>query len=361
MRSVAERLERIFDNTKVDRIVITNTTLKDVNFVYLTGLYASGFESSILVADRKRATLITTVLEYDVAKKVCPKEVKVIAASSRNKTYEFLKKQLRDKTVGINGAFLPYNLYGRMKELGKPKKLVDVSTALSAARQIKDKEEIELMRVANRIAMKAFAEVHDYLKEGVTERKIAETFEELMKKHGADSPSFPTIVCFGANSAVPHHVPGNTKLTRNSFVLIDAGASYMGYCSDVTRTYIFKPDKSSAKYKRMIEMYNTVKKAQSLALKSIKPGEKCETPHIVAAKFIDNAFGGRYKGRFIHGLGHSIGLDVHDAGPSLRPGDKSTIKENMVFSDEPGIYIEGFGGVRIEDDVLVAKNGGWFI
>ncbi len=182
-----------------------------------------------------------------------------------------------------------------------------------------------------------------------------------MAKYGADAPSFPTIVCFGKNAAVPHHVPGNVKLERNSFVLIDAGARYMGYCSDVTRTYIFKPAKKSQKYRRMLDMYNTVKEAQEIALRSIKPGIRCEVPYNKAKGHIDKAHGGIYKGRFIHGLGHQIGIDVHDVGPNLTLNSKERILENMVFSDEPGIYIEGFGGVRIEDDVLVTKDGGRFI
>ncbi len=361
MRSIAGRLNRIFDNAKVDSILLTNTTVKDSYFTYLTGLYASGFESSILIAERKRATLITTVLEYDVAKKACPKEIRVVAATSRDKTLELLKSSLGRKTVGINGNFLSINLYKRIKRIGKPKKLVDASPALSLARQIKDKEEIECMRKANRIALKAFSGIQKYLKEGVTEKKTAEMFEDLMKQHGADGPSFPTIVCFGETAAVPHHVPGGKRLEKNSFVLIDAGALYKGYCSDVTRTYIFKPDKKSEKYQRMLDMYNTVKEAQELALKSIRPGVKCEVPYNRAKTHIDKAHKGIYKGRFIHGLGHQIGIDVHDVGPNLTLNSKDKIKEGMVFSDEPGIYIEGFGGVRIEDDVLVTKKGGVFL
>ena len=214
---------------------------------------------------------------------------------------------------------------------------------------------------SNRIVLKAFAGIQKYLKVGIMETQIAEVFDELMKKHGADGPSFPTIVCFGANAAIPHHVPESTRLTKNCFVLIDAGALYKGYCSDVTRTFIFKPDKRSEKYRRMLDMYNTVKGAQALALKSIKPGVKCEDPHLLAMNFINSAFNGRYKDKFIHGLGHPIGLEVHDLGPSLRPGEKKVIRANMVVSDEPGIYVSGFGGVRIEDDVIVGKNGGRFI
>ena len=361
MMGITPRLKRIFDNTDVDKIVLINTTDKDSNFVYLTGLYVGPFESSILVLERKKALLITTVLEYDVAKKLCPKEIKVIAATSKERTMTLLKDQLRGKALGINGTFLPYNLYKRIKKIGKPKKMVDVSKALASARQIKEWPEIELIGIANNIVRKAFSKIEGYLSEGITEKSLAKEFDALMAKYGADAPSFPTIVCFGKNAAVPHHVPNSTKLERNSFVLIDAGARYMGYCSDVTRTFIFKPDKKSEKYRRMLGMYNTVKEAQALALKSIKPGTRCEVPYNKALVYINKAHNGIYKGRFIHGLGHQLGIEVHDVGPNLSPGYKEKIQENMVFSDEPGIYVEGFGGVRIEDDVLVTKNGGRFI
>lgn len=361
MNSIAVRLERIFRNTKASRILLTNTTLKDSYFTYLTGLYESGFESSILILERKKALLITTVLEYDVAKRLCPKEIKVVAATARNKTMELLEDQLAGKVLGINGTFLPVNLYKRIKKVGKPKRMIDASEALAKARQIKDWPEVELIGIANNIVKKAFSKIEGHFRIGITEKELAKKFNSLMRDYGADDPSFETIVCFGKNAAVPHHVPGKTKLEKNSFVLIDAGARYMGYCSDVTRTFIFEPDRKSEKYKRMLDMYNTVKEAQALALKSIKPGVRCNVPHNKAMDYINKAHNGIYNGKFIHGLGHSLGIDVHDVGPNLAPGSKEKIQENMVFSDEPGIYIEGFGGVRIEDDVLVTKSGGRFI
>ncbi len=361
MMSIASRLERIFDGTDAERILLMNTTQKDSHFVYLTGLYAGSFESSILVAERKKATLITTILEYDVARRMCPKEVKVIAAESRSKTMELLKRKLAGNVVGINGTFLPVNLYKRIRKIGKPKRMVDASGALAKARQVKEWPEVELIGIANNIVKKAFSKIEDRFRVGITEKELAAEFNSLMRWFGADDPSFETIVCFGKNSAVPHHVPGRTKLEENSFVLIDAGARYMGYCSDVTRTFIFKPDKKSDKYRRMLDMYNTVKEAQEIALKSIRPGVRCEVPHNNAMEYINKAHNGIYKGKFIHGLGHSLGIDVHDVGPNLSPGYKEKIQENMVFSDEPGIYVEGFGGVRIEDDVLVTKSGGKFL
>ncbi len=361
MNSIAARLDRIFGNAAFDKLLLINTTQKDSYFTYLTGLYAGSFESSILIADRKKALLITTVLEYDVAKRSCPKEIRVVAAHSRGKTMELLKDQLRNKTVGVNGAFIPINLYRRIRKLGKPKRMVDAGKALAGARQIKDWPEVELIGIANNIVKKAFSKIEGSLRVGITEREVAKEFDSMMREYGADAPSFDTIVCFGRNAAVPHHVPGKAKLEEHSFVLIDAGARYAGYCSDVTRTFIFKPDRKSDKYKRMIDMYDTVKEAQQIALKSIKPGIRCEVPHNKAMEYINKAHNGIYKGMFIHGLGHSLGIDVHDVGPNLSPGYKEKIQENMVFSDEPGIYIDGFGGVRIEDDVLVTKSGGKFL
>ena len=361
MVSIAKRLGRIFDNANVDAVVILNTNVQDSNFTYLTGLAGGSFEGSMVIASRTRATLLISPLEYQVAKEKHPEEMDVVCVESRKQMLGIIKKRLKGKTVGINGGFLPYNQYSRLRKIAKPKRIVDVSGALMKARETKDWDEIEMIGIANNIVKKAFSKIEEQFKAGVTERFVARRFNELMAEYGADRPSFDTIVCFGANSAVPHHIPGNAKLARNSFVLIDAGARYMGYCSDVTRTFIFKPDKKSGKYKRMAEIYDTVKEAQRLAFLSIRPGVACEVPHIKAEKFIDGAHGGRYKGLFIHGLGHTIGIDVHDLGPSLAPGVKEKIREGMVFSDEPGIYISGFGGVRIEDDVLVTKDGARYL
>jgi Xaa-Pro dipeptidase len=361
MISIAKRLAKIFDSANVDAVVILNTNVQDSNFTYLTGISGGSFEGSMVIASRTGATLLISPLEYQVAKDKHPKEMKVVCMKSRKQTLGIIKKRLKGKTVGINGGFLPYNQYSRLKRLAQPKRIVDVSGAFSKARQIKDRDEIELIGIANNIVKKAFSKIEKCFEVGVTERFLARKFNELMTEYGADLPSFDTIVCFGANSSVPHHIPGNEKLTKNSFVLIDAGAKYMGYCSDVTRTFIFRPDKGSAKYKRMAKMYDTVKEAQSIALQSMKPGIKCELPHIRAADFINKAHGGKYKGLFIHGLGHSIGIDVHDLGPSLSPGQKEKMREGMVFSDEPGIYVSGFGGVRIEDDVLITKDGAEYL
>ena len=134
---------------------------------------------------------------------------------------------------------------------------------------------------------------------GMTEKELAARLDYLMMERGADGLAFGTIVSFGKNAALPHHMPDSTRLKPNSFVLMDFGAKYRNYCADVTRTLIFKPDRKSKDYKRMAEMYGVVKKAQNIALKTIKPGVDASIPHIEAEKHIDEAAHGRYKGKFI--------------------------------------------------------------
>ena len=360
MISIAKRLEKVFKKAEVDSAVVMNTQDKDSNFVYLTGLYGGSFEGSVLVANRRKATLLTSILEYEVALDRRPGEVEVVAVKGRKESLRLLRSLLEGKSVGVSGNFLPYNYYVALKKAARPKRMADISSAFAAARQVKEADEIERIGIANNIVKKAFSDIEGHLEEGVTERQVAGTFDNAMRRYGADSPSFNTIVCFGANAAVPHHVPTNAKLPANSLVLIDAGARYMGYCSDVTRTFIFKPDRSTQKYRRMSMMHETVARAQQDAFDKVREGAYADTIHKIAAARIDTNYNGMFKGTFIHALGHSVGIDVHD-GPGFSPGEHYRLKEGMVISNEPGVYIKGFGGVRIEDDLLVMKNGARYL
>ena len=358
MISVKSRLSKVFANAKVDAILLMNNTAIDSNFRYLTGMVSGDlFDQSILIVLPNKVILFTDPREYAIEMRMKSKEMQVLNIKSRKQAEKIFKKYFRGKIVGINGSFLSYNRFKAMKKITKAKRFVDVTKAFYLARSIKDKEEIKNIRKANKIIKRVLNRVKTELKEGMTEIELAKRVDSLMVDYGASGNSFSTIVCFGETSAVPHHMPENIRLKKNSFVLIDCGSKYNNYCSDVTKTFIFKPDRKSEKYKQMVEMYGIVKEAQTAALKSIKPGVKCEVPHVVAQKYIDKAMKGKYKGKFVHSLGHAIGIDVHDLGPNLTPSCKEKIKENMIFSDEPGIYINGFGGVRIEDDILVTKKG----
>jgi Xaa-Pro dipeptidase len=350
-------MDKVFSHVKADAILLMNTNTEDSNFLYLTGFTGGIFEGTLLIVSRSRLILLVSVLEYEIAREQKPKEMSVVKVDDLNDIKKAMKAYLAGKVVGINESFVPYSSYKRIKKYSGARRLVDVSGAFADARAIKSREEIESIKKANRITKKALIDVKRFIKTGVTEKDIAAEFDYLIMKYGADGTSFESIVSFGKNAALPHHMPDNTRLAPNSFVLMDVGAKYKNYCADVTRTFIFKPDKKTDKYRRMADMYETVKEAQAIALKAVKPGVDASIPHIEAAKHINSARNGIYKGKFIHSLGHSIGIDIHDGSIRLSSGMHFKLKEGMVFSDEPGIYIVGFGGVRIEDDIIVTKTG----
>jgi Xaa-Pro dipeptidase len=353
-------MRQIFKDADVDVLLVANSGTEDSNFLYLTGFEGGVFEQTFLVVGRKRMVLFVSRLEYEIAKENRPREMEVRQIESRDDLLDGLSKELGGKTVGINGAFLPYAFYRFLSKLRRrPKSVKNVSAAFTSARLVKEGSEIARIRHAAGITKAAIREARAQLKEGMTERQAAGIVNCAMMKRGATT-AFPSIVSFDSNIAMPHHMPDGTRLRRNSMVLFDVGARYREYCSDMTRTFMFMPDKRSQRYKRFKEIYSVVANAQRLALRQIKEGADPGAPHKAAANYINSYGNGKYNGRFIHALGHSIGLDVHDGG-GLAPGQKFRLRKNMVFSDEPGIYIAGFGGVRIEDDVIVGGRSSRFI
>ncbi|MEM3838965.1 MAG: Xaa-Pro peptidase family protein [Candidatus Micrarchaeaceae archaeon] len=356
--SLDRRISAVLKNAGVGIILLVNTNSEDPNFIYMTDLRGGLFEGNFLLISKKGATLFTSPLEYELAKGQLSNKIKIVNLDSTEKV-ELLERELKGKEIGINGNFLPYNSLRRIKKRFKLGKIVDVSNAFEEARRIKDNGEISRIRMANKITKNAIAKVQAELKVGMTEKEVARRFGNYILEYGADGTSFDSIVCFGKNSALPHHAPDMTKLKHGDLVLIDVGVKVGNYCSDVTRTIIFGdpkvPIKDYEKKKRIIQV---VKEAQAAAIASIKQGVAGKTPHLVASGIIDRADGGAYKGSFIHSLGHSIGIEVHDgSGRFLSPESELVLKAGMVSSVEPGIYIPGFGGARIEDDVLVTENG----
>ena len=358
MGSVLKRYKRLFEIAKgVDAAVIINSGSQDPNFHYLTGFNSGLFENSILIAKRKGAYLLTYALEYQDAEKQKFPGLRAIEITKESKEAgKILAKEIKGKRIGMNGSFLPFAYYDSINKRHKPKKIVDISSDLTKVRMIKDKEEISSIRKAVKVTKMAMALIQGHFTEGITERELAGRFDSISGELGSEGPSFDTIVCFGSNAALPHHSPDSTKLKKGDIILIDAGAKAEKYCSDITRSFIFKK-KNSSDYQRKKEMYDTVKQAQALAIKAIKTGVPLSSIHKIAADYIDTKDNGMYKGKFIHALGHSLGIEVHD-GPGFSPGyDKIMTEEGMVITVEPGIYIKGFGGIRIEDDILITERG----
>ena len=348
----------------LDAILLFNGSEESSNFLYMTGFNSGVFEDTPLLLLKDRMVIFSSILEYSTAVSQASKQggISVEKMTGREEIVSSIRKFTHGKIVGFDGGYLPFGTYMHLKALAKPKSAVNVSERFGALRRIKNADEIRYMKEAVRIVKSAFSSIPQYFRVGMTEKELSARFNYLMEEAGADAQSFKTIVCFGKNSAMPHHSPDQTRLKANSFILIDAGAKYRNYCSDMTRTFIYKPEKGSMKHRRMLDMYDTVKEAQRLALEGVKPGVSGSSIHKIAQNYIDSAKGGIYKGRFIHSLGHSIGIDVHDdSRVGFSPSVRARLEAGMVISDEPGIYLDGFGGVRLEDDVLIEKNGASFL
>ncbi|MDE1768393.1 MAG: aminopeptidase P family protein [Candidatus Micrarchaeota archaeon] len=319
----------------------------------MTGFSSGLFEGNSLIIGRKGIELFTNSLEYEDAMKQRGAGLKVTKVVSSRQLKGLLAKAIKGKVIGINEGFLPASLYNRIRKTYKPRKIIDASEAFSKARSVKDQAEAANIKRAARITKTAMSMIKTKLKIGITEKQIAAEFDYISGTLGSEGPSFSTIVCFGRNASIPHHMPDNTKLKEGDFVLIDAGARFRNYCSDITRTFIFR-GKAKANAREQ-EMYNVVKEAQRIAISMIKEGTVASKVDKAARDYIDGFAKGRYKGRFIHSLGHSLGIEVHD-GDGLYPGNNQRLKAGMVVTVEPGVYVPGFGGVRIEDDVLVGKK-----
>ena len=319
----------------------------DLNFFYFSRLLESGlFEGSYILIDNDKRVIITSELEETSAKK---SDFQIEIFRKNQEKYELLSKYLGGKKkIGISFSSISLKEFNNLRDKFNELEFVDIENELSGLRQIKNDFEISLIKEAGKIASDVAEEIINYIKEGITENELAAKLTYLIMKNGAQDNAFTPIIAFGENSAEPHYFPGKRELRKNDFVLLDFGAKFKKYNSDITRTYIF--GKASEKQKRI---YEIVREAQELGIESIMEGKTGKEVDTVVRNFIDST---EFKGLFIHSTGHGVGLAVHDH-PALSQSSELLLKEGMVVTVEPGIYVKGFGGVRIEDDVLVKKNG----
>ncbi|HWQ73649.1 MAG TPA: Xaa-Pro peptidase family protein [Desulfitobacteriaceae bacterium] len=252
------------------------------------------------------------------------------------------------KRLGFEGDYLNFRDYCRLQETLPQTGLVSLPDLINDLRAVKDPEEISLIRTAVEITDKAWTNILNQLQIGRTEEEIALDLEFIMRRAGASGVSFDFIVASGSRSALPHGRASNKKIQKDEFLTVDFGAVYQGYCSDMTRTVILgEPDK------RQKKIYELVLAANYAGIEAIKPGLKGKEVDAVAREIINKAGYGEYFG---HGLGHAVGLNVHE-GPNLNMREEKTLEPGMVLTVEPGIYIPDWGGVRIEDMVLVTAQG----
>jgi Xaa-Pro aminopeptidase len=257
-------------------------------------------------------------------------------------------KSLGIKKLGFEEDHMSYGFYTDISSKLREVELTSLDGIIERLRQVKDEEEIKLIEKAASIADNAFSEIIKFIKIGMTEKEIDLELEFLMRRNGASGLSFPSIVASGKRSSLPHGAASHKKVEYGDFLTLDFGCVYNGYCSDITRTVII--GKASEKQK---EIYDIVLEANLEALKNIRPGITGEELDTIARKVIEKYGYAKYFG---HGLGHGVGMLVHEL-PYVSKKGTSPLQSGMVITDEPGIYISGFGGVRIEDLVLISDSG----
>lgn len=252
-----------------------------------------------------------------------------------------------NKALGVDKN-LPARFLLPLMERGAAAGYINASLAVDKARAVKDEQEKELMRRASKMNDEALAMLKTRIRSGITELELAEELKQIYVSLGADGLSFEPLVAFGANAASGHHYPDDTVLKSGDCILIDAGCTCGGYCSDMTRTYFYQ-----SVTERQKEIYNLVLKANEDAEKAVRPGVVLSSLDEIARNVISEA---GYGPNFTHRLGHFIGMEDHDFGDVSSAATDLAVPGN-IFSIEPGIYLEGEMGVRIEDLVLVTEDG----
>ena len=256
------------------------------------------------------------------------------------------------RRVGFESARLSVkhhrDLLDRLQKADQQVELIPTENTVESLRAVKDPQEQALTRRAVQCAETAFRQLTAWMQPGMTELAVARQLEALMVAAGAEGPSFPIIVAAGPNSAKPHAVPGNRPIAAGEPILMDWGARVDGYCSDMSRTLIFGPADD-----RFRQVYTVVREAQAAALATIRAGAHGRAVDAVARDVIARA---GYEGRFGHSLGHGTGLVVHEA-PRLSPHSDDTLAAGMIVTVEPGIYLPDWGGIRLENQVVVTQKG----
>jgi Xaa-Pro aminopeptidase len=354
------RVEKVFANLdpKPDAVLLANAVDPhlDASFFHLFDVASGLFEGSVAIAHPDgQLDVFTSALEEESARQAAKQDPSVtLHVVQRDGTEALLKKLLSGSpTVGLHYPELTHAWYENLVKFLPNAKFTDASVGIRKARAIKDATEVERIRTASEIASKVGREIPSLLKTGITEQELAAEMEHRMNLYGANGRSFSTIVGFGAHSAEPHYSPDATRLKPGSSIVCDFGASYRRYACDITRSFRFGP-----RDEELMKVHETVEAAQSAALAMLAPGVAGKDVHAAAEKVIDAS---PWKGRFTHGLGHALGLSVHDGGPGLAPKVEDRLEVGMVVTVEPGIYLPGKGGVRIEDDVVITKSGYEFL
>ncbi len=340
-----DRLTRLKETIKthgLDGMIITGRP----NTLYFSNF--SGTTSYLLVTMNKSFLVVDFRYTIQARQQVFPGIEVVELTESFTTTLNTLINDNGVKLLGFEGNIMNYAEYSRFKEkLTSVTKWVDLGNEIGLLRIIKDADEVEAIRQAASLGDKIFDHILTVIKPGLREYEVAAEMEYQMKKLGCKGPSFETIVAAGVRSAMPHGTASEGIIKKGDAIVLDFGVIYHNYCSDMTRTiFVGEPDIE------LIKIYDIVKHAQQTALESIVSGMAASAADGVARDIIKNA---GYGGCFGHSLGHGVGIEIHEE-PRVSEKSTDTLLDGMVFTVEPGIYVDGLGGVRIEDMVVLEKG-----
>jgi Xaa-Pro aminopeptidase len=314
------------------------------NIRYLTGFMGS--EGTLFVGQKRVALLVDGRYITQAHSEV--KDCELIEFKNKIKSIADILHDCRLQVIGFESSAVTFDSYLELKNLAEDITLKPLSKDMEGIRALKSKDEIELLRKAADISANALTNVLEKVKPGVSEKDIALLLDFEIRKQGGEGPSFDTIVASGNNSSMPHARPSDRKVKKGDFLTIDYGAIYEGYHSDETCTFAINHVDQ-----RQLKVYDIVKNAHDRALDAVQAGvPSCEVDK-AARDYIESKGFGCY---FSHGTGHGVGLDVHEV-PVISKGRDDCLEEGMIITVEPGIYIPGSWGIRIEDMALVGKDG----
>lgn len=341
---IKDRINHLRDHLRENKIPAVLVS-KDENVHYFSGFYG---DSTMLLITEEKAYLITDSRYIEQAQQQAPLYELIEQKEGLLKVSADLAKKIGVPSVSFEGSALTYNEYSKLAEELRPVK-PGISVSLDQLRVIKEAEEIDCIEKACAIGDEAFQDIVAYIKPGMTEIEVAARLENTMRCLGSEKVSFTTIVASGKRGSLPHGIATYKLIFDGEFVTMDYGAVYRGYHSDVTRTVCV----GTADEKQR-EIYSAVLSAQELGVSLVKPGTSGIEVDRQARQLLEKAGLAKYFG---HGLGHSVGLEIHEE-PRLSPKSScESLEAGTVITVEPGVYIPDWGGVRIEDSVLVTETG----
>ncbi|MFW6029710.1 MAG: M24 family metallopeptidase [Halanaerobiales bacterium] len=340
MKERLKKAHNLMNEKKIKAIIIDS----GINRRYLSGF--TGTAGRILLSIEKDYLFTDFRYTEQAAKEIEGLEVLEVNRNFEEKLNEILNN-LGIEKLAFESKTISYQQFQKYEDILECE-LEAVSDFVEELRVVKDDEEIENIKKAVEITDQAFDHICQFIKAGMTEKEVALELEFFMKKKGASDNAFDFIVASGKRSSLPHGVASDKVIEKGDFITMDFGTFYEGYCSDLTRTVVL--GKADRKQKNI---YNIVLEAQLKVIEKIKANMSCKDVDAIARDIISEA---GYKDNFGHGLGHGIGLEVHE-DPRLSFTSDHFLKADMIVTDEPGIYIPNWGGVRIEDDLLITEEG----